>query len=260
MAYFQDRLNMEGKVAVVTGAGQGIGRAVAIGLADIGATVVVGEINEETGADTERVIKEMGRDARFMTTDVRKTEDIQALVDGARESFGRIDVMVNNAGGNFQLPALDLSDNGFDAVVRMNLKSMFFGSQAAAKAMVEEGHGGSIVSTASVAGIIGSATGIAVYCGAKAGIIGLTRALAAEWGPHEIRVNAVAPGSVDTAGARKNMLTDVGANAAERVALQRRGVPEDIAGATVFLASGVAAYITGQTIAVDGGSSTTRVE
>ena len=135
---------------------------------------------------------------------------------------------------------------------------MFFGCQAAAQAMVDEGHGGSIVNSASVAGLQGSSHGIAVYAGAKAGIMGLTRALAAEWGPHGIRVNVVAPGSVDTEGARRNMQEDVGASASERVPLGRRGQPEDIASAVVFLASDLAAYVTGQALPVDGGSSTSQ--
>ena len=260
MAFIQDRLNLAGKVVVVTGSGQGIGRAMAIGAADAGAMVVVGEIDEATGSDTERTIRELGHDALFVPTDVRQTESIQNLVNTARSHFGRIDAMLNNAGGNFQLPALDISPNGFDAILRMNMKSMFFGSQFAARAMIEEGHGGAIVSTASVAGLQGSTNGIAPYAGAKAGIMGMTRALAGEWAQYGIRVNAVAPGAVATRGSRQHMKTDPHEHLAERVPLARAAQPEDIASAAIFLASDLAAYITGQVIAVDGGSSTVRTQ
>ena len=163
--------------------------------------------------------------------------------------------MFNNAGGNFEMPAVDVSANGFDAIVRMNLKSMFLGSQAAARAMLAEGHGGSIVSTSSVAGLRSGGNRTAVYAASKAGIMGMTRALAAEWGEHGIRVNSVAPGAVDTAGRLRNMHGDPW----DRHPGNPLGViaqPEDIAGAAVFLASDLAGHITGQVLAVDGGAST----
>ena len=255
MAFVTERMSMDGRVAVVTGAGEGIGRAIAIGMADAGAKVVVGEINEETGPRTVAEIAEAGGEAHWIHTDVRQPEQIRALVAGARSHFGRIDAMFNNAGGNFQLPALEISEGGFDAIIRMNLKSMFLGSQAAARAMVEEGHGGAIVSTASVAGMRGSAGGTATYAGAKAGIIGITRSLAAEWGPYGIRVNAVAPGGVDTAGRLKNMAEDPAAGR-DLGPLGKLAQPEDIAGGAIFLASDLAGHVTGQTLAVDGGAST----
>lgn len=257
MGWVRDALNMSGKVAVVTGAGQGIGRAVATGLADAGAQVVIGEIAEETGKDTEQTIIAAGGRALFVQTDVRQGDSIRALVKAARDRFGRLDIMVNNAGGNFQMAALDFSDNGFDAIVRMNFKSMFIGSQAAAKAMIEEGHGGAIVSTASVAGIRGTGFGVAPYSGAKAAIIGITRSLAAEWAPHGIRVNAVAPGGVNTAGRTRNMQEDPARRTAANIPLGRLAEPEQIAAAHIFLASDLAAHVTGQVIAVDGGSSST---
>lgn len=256
MSFVRERMSMDGRVAVVTGGGQGVGRAIALGMADAGARVVIGEINEETGPRTAAEIEELGGEALWLLTDVRKQEDISALVAAAREHFGRIDSMFNNAGGNFQLPALDISANGFDAIVRMNLKSMFLGSQAAARAMLAEGHGGSIVSTSSVAGLRSGGNQVAVYSASKAGIMGMTRALASEWGEHGIRVNSVAPGAVDTAGRLRNMQGDPWERPTAGNPLGRIAQPEDIAGAAVFLASDLAGHITGQVLAVDGGAST----
>ena len=255
MSFVRERMSMDGRVAVVTGGGQGVGRAIALGMADAGARVVIGEISEETGPRTAAEIEELGGEALWLLADVRKQEDITALVVAAQEHFGRIDSMFNNAGGNFQLPALDISANGFDAIVRMNLKSMFLGSQAAARAMLAEGHGGSIVSTSSVAGLRSGGNQTAVYAASKAGIMGMTRALAAEWGEHGIRVNSVAPGAVDTAGRLRNMQGDPWERSSGNP-MGRIAQPEDIAGAAVFLASDLAGHITGQVLAVDGGAST----
>ena len=186
---------------------------------------------------------------------MRQAESIRALVAGARSEFGRIDAMFNNAGGNFQLPALDISEGGFEAILRMNLKSAFVGSQAAAKAMVAEGHGGSIVSTASTAALRASGQGVTAYSAAKAGILGMTRELAAEWGAYGIRVNAIAPGGVNSAGRHKNIQRAASDVAQNYGVLHRLGPPEDFAGGAIFLASDLAAHITGQALAIDAGAT-----
>ena len=195
----QDRLSMKGKVAVVSGAGRGIGKAVALALAEVGAAVVFAEMDEQTGPATQQAIEDAGCEALWVHADVRHGDQVNRLMNAAVERFGSVDTMVNNAGGVFFSPALDISEHGFDALIRQNLKTMWLCSQAAAKRMVAQGTGGSIVSIASMAAFI-AAVNHAPYGAAKAGVIGLTKALAVEWAPHKIRVNAVAPGGVDTAG------------------------------------------------------------
>ena len=249
MPFIYDRLSLEGKVAIVTGGGQGIGKAVVLGLAEVGAKVVIAEMNEETGPKTEREVKDSGKEALYVKADVREPEQVDKLMESVMSAWGRIDVMVNNAGGVFFAPAVDISPNGFDAVIRQNLKTMFLCSQAAAKEMIKGGRGGSIIGLASVDAYLGSHNH-AHYGAAKAGVVGLTKAFATEWGEHGIRVNAVAPGIIDTEGTRafgRDRPRDV-----SQIPLQQGGEPEDIAGGVVFLASDLARYVTGETLLVDG--------
>ncbi len=251
MPFIQKRLSLDRKVAIVTGAGRGIGKACALGLAEVGAWVAVAEMSEETGPTSAKEIVDGGGQALWVKADVRHAEQVEALMRAVIERWGRIDVMVNNAGGTFTAPVLDISANGFDAILRENLRTMFLCSQAAAREMVKAGRGGSIVSIASMDGLIG-APNHAPYGAAKAGVMGMTRSMATEWAVSGIRVNAVAPGMIDTEGVRAmegSRPRDISG-----VPLKRKGLPEEIASAVVFLASDLAAYVTGHTLVVDGGT------
>jgi NAD(P)-dependent dehydrogenase (short-subunit alcohol dehydrogenase family) len=239
----------------VTGAGRGIGRAIASGLAEVGARVVIAERDAETGPAAERALAEAGHEALWVQLDVRDATQVEAMARAVLDRFGRIDVMVNNAGGTFFAPALDISPHGFETIISENLTSAWLCSQAAARAMVGGGHGGSIVNIASMNAILG-ATQHAPYGAAKAGVMGLTRALATEWAAHGIRVNAVAPGGIMTEGtARFARGSGEPPTSAPAVPLGRRGQPEELASAVVFLASDLASYITGRTLVVDGGAT-----
>ncbi|MGF1507452.1 MAG: SDR family oxidoreductase [Chloroflexi bacterium] len=250
-------MKLDGKVALITGAGSGIGRATALRFAEEGATVAAADINEEGINETVQLITDAGHTAFAVTGNVADREQAQAIVDQVVEAHDRLDVLVNNAGivrdgltarikdGEPRL----MSDDKWDAVINVNLKGTFLMSQAAAIAMMRHG-GGSINNTASVAarGNIGQAN----YAASKAGVIGLTRTLALEWARYSIRVNCIAPGGVKTpmtAGIPENIMEGL----LERIPLSRLADPEEIASVHAFLASDEASYITGQVIWVDGG-------
>ena len=258
-----DKFRLTDRVAVVTGAGSGIGRATSLAFAEAGANLVLAGVTigdlPRSQADLDTVaarIRALGRRALTVVADVRDSAQVANMVAQALSEFGRIDILVNNAGGTFGAPALDISEAGWDAVIRENLKPVFLCSKAVARAMIDKGVKGCIVSLASVAGQ-GSARGLggAHYGAAKAGIINLTQTLSVELAPHGIRVNAIAPGYIDTPGL--SLLREKDPQSFARmerwVPLGRLGQPEDVAACALYLASDAASYITGQTIAVDGG-------
>ncbi len=251
MMNIAESFGLEGACAIVTGGGSGIGHACALALADLGGRICIVDRDETAASETVGAVIDAGGDAISVTGDVRDAATAVAAVHAARDRFGRVDVLVNNAGGMFASRADDISANGWSAVLRLNLDATFQFSQAAAPLMRQAGRG-AIVNIASVAGIAGS-PGSAHYGAAKAGVINLTRTLALEWAP-AIRVNCVAPDFIRTAGTDRLMSDADRARIAGLLPLGRLGEASDVAAAVVFLASRQAAFITGQTLVVDGGA------
>ena len=240
---------LENKVAIVTGAGQGIGQGIARALAQEKCQVVVSDINQAGGEKVAAELKRLGVKAIAVQCDVSKKSEVEALFQQTFKEFGRLDILVNNAGIFPFVPFAKMQEADWDKVIDVNLKSVFFCSQAALKIMSE---GGRIINVSSIAAFVGFA-GLVHYCASKGGINGLIRALALEVAPKKITVNAVAPGVIDTPGASQVSSAESIKQTIAMIPLARMGRPEDIAEAVVFLASAKAGYITGQTIIVDGG-------
>jgi len=246
--------SLEGSTALVTGGGSGLGRAIALAMAAHGADVAVTELPGKTdlAEQTATEVRAHGARAAAIALDVTDLRSIDALVPAVVSQLGRLDVLVNNAGLNIQRHALDVSEDDWDRVLDVNLKGLFFCSQAAGRHMVKSG-GGRIVNIASQMGLVGYWRR-AAYCSSKAGVVNLTRVLAIEWAQHNIRVNAIAPTFVLTP-LTEPMFEDAEfkADVLSRIPLGRLADPDDVANAAVYLASPAAKMITGQTLAVDGG-------
>lgn len=247
----QSGIDLEDKVAVITGAGRGIGAAIAGAFAEAGAAIVVADLNNENAQQTADRLTGLGRRALAINADVGVPAQVSQLFDIVRAQFGRLDILVNNAGVWFRKPFLDISDSEWDLVLTTNLKGTFLCTQEAARIMMPEQQG-CIINIVSHAGLFYSRGQGVHYAASKAGIIQLTRVLAFELGPFQIRINAIAPGGINTA-APPNVMPEAALNRPSNP-LGRRGEPEDIAHAALFLASPMAAFITGQTLVVNGGS------
>ena len=249
----RDMFSLDGRVALVTGAGRGIGRAIAVGLAEAGADLVVAS---RTPADLEEVAaaaRALGRRALVAPADVADEQSVANLVRRALDAYGRLDVLVNSAGiSPYYQRAEQMSAAEWDTVLGVNLRGAFLCATAAGRAMIEQG-GGSIVSVASIGARV-ALPRLVAYCASKGGVDQLTKVLAVEWARHNVRVNAIAPGYVETEmtrGLREN--PKLQQMLLEQTPMRRLARPEEIVGAALFLASDASSYVTGQTIFVDGG-------
>lgn len=252
-------MRLEGRVAVVTGAASGIGRAIARRFAGEGARVVVADVREaprEGGPPTEALIAQGGGSALTIPTDVSKWTDVEALIDTVVSGFGRVDIMVNNAAIYNSRPLIEEDEAGWDRVMAVNLKGVFFGCKRAVRQMLTQDLRGEargrIINISSQHGMIAAPQDIA-YGVSKAGVVYITRQIAADYAKEGILCNAIAPGKILTGKPGAAVMPDALAYAESRTPLPRLGQPEDVASAAVFLASDEARYITGENLMVDGG-------
>jgi 2-deoxy-D-gluconate 3-dehydrogenase len=246
-----DQFKLNGKVAIVTGCNRGLGKAMALGLAEAGADIV--GVYSSTPGNIASEIESRGRDFVDVKADLRDRKCCTAIVDKAVERFGGVDILVNNAGIIRRGPALDFSEKDWDEVMNVNINSLFFLSQAVARKMVEQQRKGKIINIASMLSFQGGIL-VSPYTTSKSGVLGLTRILAAEWAPLGINVNAIAPGYMATDNTAP-IRADENRNRQilERIPAGRWGKPEDLQGCAVFLASSASDYVHGFTFAVDGG-------
>ncbi len=243
---------LDGKVALITGAARGLGRACALALANAGADIALGLRDVNSAEDVEKEIARLGRRSLRLAMDVASMEQIRQAVDKAEKSFGHIDILVNNVGIAPPNPAEEVTEEDYDETLNLNVKATFFVSQAVGRIMIRQG-GGRIINMSSQAGFI-ALQDESVYCMTKAAVNHLTRNLASEWAKYHINVNAVAPTFVETPGTEPWLSDpDFRKSVVDRIPLGRVGKPMEVAGAVVFLASDAASLITGEIMLIDGG-------
>lgn len=252
----QNRLDLTGKVALVTGGGRGIGREIVRTLADAGADIAVADMDAATAADAAAEVQGMGRRAISIQADVRNSAQVDAMAQQAFDHFGKIDILVANAGVARNTPAEDTTDEEWDFVVDINLNGVFRTCRAVGKIMLQQGYG-SIVNIASMSGsIVNKPQPQAHYNASKAAVIMLTKSLAAEWADRNVRVNCVSPGYIGTEMTKRGMSNEVWKEFwLEMTPMKRVGQPQEVANAVLFLASDAATFATGTDLIVDGGYS-----
>jgi NAD(P)-dependent dehydrogenase (short-subunit alcohol dehydrogenase family) len=251
----KDVFSVEGKVTIVTGGGTGIGISIAREFALRGAPVLIASRNASHLEPVRDEIRKLGGKCEMFVVDVRDAAKCEAMISEAVGHYGRLDVIINNHGGSITTPSLNLSPNGWRAVVAINLDGTFFCSKAAARQFIEQKSGGSIINLSSTSGVHGSST-MLPYAASKAGVIKLTESHAGEWGRYGIRVNCIAPGPVTTEGAAARIWPneEVKQMMLRSRALGRFGTVEDVAYPCIFLASEAASWISGATLVIDGGN------
>lgn len=242
-------MSLQGKIALVTGSGRGIGKAIAQQLAGEGASVVINDLLD-SAETTATEIRSINNSCIFMKANISNSQEVNQMVDKVIETFGRIDILVNNAGITRDALTMRMSDEDWDAVLNVNLKSVFYCTRAALKYMMKQRYG-RIVNISSITGIVGN-PGQVNYAAAKAGIIGMTRTVAKEMASRQITVNAICPGYIETEMTQK-LPDNIKEEAKKRIPLGTFGTPQDVAAAVAFFASDNAKYVTGQYLAVDGG-------
>jgi NAD(P)-dependent dehydrogenase (short-subunit alcohol dehydrogenase family) len=250
------RLNffdLSGKVAIVTGGSRGLGRSMALALADGGAHVIIIDILISQAKEVAKEILRKGVESLAIKADVTKPREVQKMVSQVMKHFGRIDILINNAGINIIAPAENFAVKDWEKVLNINLKGVFLCSQVVGKVMIKQKKG-KIINIASIHGLVGSIHHAVAYNSSKAGVINLTRALAIEWGKNNINVNAIAPGIIETDLTRERLENKKYCKYwIDRTPLGRIGKPEDLIGAVIYLSSEASNWLTGQTIVIDGG-------
>lgn len=251
-------IDLTGKTAIVTGGAMGIGFSIACRLAEAGAKVVIADLDEKTGNTAVTELQKSGWQAAFIKTDVSNEQDAQAATDFTIATYGAVDILVNNAGIYPIMPVMQMRLADFERILAVNLKGVFLFTKFAATAMIKQNRGGKIINITSIDALHPSSIGLAAYDASKHGVWGFTKNTALELAPHNIQVNAIAPGGIVTPGTGAGKPITPGMEAIlkkflEKIPMQRMGNPDDIGKVALFLASGLSNYMTGSQVIVDGG-------